>query len=155
MKPKTYILNAAQIAAKLDRLSYEIIEKSGVGVPLHLLSTNANGALLARIIKNKIARIDATKLLTCFDSIESCKEKPIYPSTDLLLIDDVCNTGKTLYQTLVAIDASAYTTIQCAVLIDRKHKNYPIQCDYVGLVLSTTLQDYVYVDMLNMTAWLE
>ena len=37
--------------------------------------------------------------------------------------------------------------VQVAVLVDRKHKSFPIHVDYVGLSLATTLKENIQVDI--------
>ena len=63
----------------------------------------------------------------------------------LILIDDVINSGKTMQYALMKLLEQPVRKVKTVSLVDRKHRRYPIRCDYVGLTLSTTLQDRVEV----------
>jgi pyrimidine operon attenuation protein/uracil phosphoribosyltransferase len=67
----------------------------------------------------------------------------------LILVDDVINSGKTMQYALVKFLERPTKTIRTVVLVDRKHRRYPVKADIVGMSLSTTLKDRVEVD-LNM-----
>jgi pyrimidine operon attenuation protein/uracil phosphoribosyltransferase len=59
----------------------------------------------------------------------------------------VANTGRTVFFALQPIIALNPKKVQVAVLVDRKHKHFPIAADYVGMSLSTTLQEHILVDL--------
>ena len=63
----------------------------------------------------------------------------------IILVDDVINSGKTMQYALVKFLEHPTKTIRTAVLVDRKHRRYPVKADIVGLSLSTTLKDRVEV----------
>lgn len=65
----------------------------------------------------------------------------------LIVVDDVANSGKTLTYALKPFLNYFPDKIQTLVLVDRTHKAFPIQPDYVGFSLSTTLQDYIDVEV--------
>jgi len=65
----------------------------------------------------------------------------------VIVCDDVANTGQTLLYAMKPFLDFAPKKIQIAVLIDRKHKAYPISADYVGLSLSTTMAEHITVEM--------
>ena len=64
----------------------------------------------------------------------------------IVLVDDVINSGKTLQYALVKFLEQPTKAIKTVVLVDRKHRRYPVKANFVGLSLSTTLQDRVEVD---------
>jgi pyrimidine operon attenuation protein/uracil phosphoribosyltransferase len=73
------------------------------------------------------------------------------PATDVtnknvILVDDVANTGKTILYALKPFLASRPARIQTLVLVERSHKLFPIQTDYAGLSLATTLQEHISVE---------
>jgi pyrimidine operon attenuation protein/uracil phosphoribosyltransferase len=157
MKPKSYILNATQIAAKLDRLAYEIVEKNSTAAAILLVSINENGAIIAEQLYQRIQKITTTLSAKCHTfNPEINGFLQANKGANLILIDDVCNTGRSLFNALKSMDTTGIEVIKCAVLIDRQHKNFPINCDYVGLTISTTIQEYIYVNMQGeQAAWLE
>ena len=65
----------------------------------------------------------------------------------VILVDDVLNSGKTLvYATKFLLDYNV-KGLQTVCLVDRKHRKFPIRADYVGLTLSTTLQEHIAVEL--------
>ena len=62
-----------------------------------------------------------------------------------MLVDDVANSGKTLLYAIRPLLELQPNNIQITVLVDRKHKNYPIAPDIIGHSVSTTLQDAILV----------
>src|SRR5690606_35574144 len=67
----------------------------------------------------------------------------------VVLVDDVANSGKTLLYGLKPILDCKPTKIMICVLVDRKHKNFPIIPDIIGHSVSTTLQDNIIVTYNN------
>ena len=64
----------------------------------------------------------------------------------ILLVDDVANTGRTLFYALAPLQTVLPSKIEVAVLVDRRHKAWPIYVTYSGLVLSTTIGDNILVN---------
>ena len=62
------------------------------------------------------------------------------------LIDDVLNSGRTLIYATRYILESNLKYLTTVVLVDRKHRKFPIKANFVGLTLSTTLQEHISVD---------
>ena len=68
------------------------------------------------------------------------------PGRTVILVDDVLFTGRTVRAALDAlIDYGRPRSVQLAVLVDRGHRELPIQADYVGLRVETTRQESVRV----------
>ena len=76
-------------------------------------------------------------------NIEEARLKKGY----IILVDDVINSGKTLQYALVKFLEQPTKAIKTVVLVDRKHRRYPIKANFVGISLSTTLQDRIEVDL--------
>ena len=66
-------------------------------------------------------------------------------NSHVIVTDDVANTGRTLFFACQPFLSHLPSTIEAAVLVDRKHKAYPIQVDFVGLSLATTLKEHIDV----------
>ena len=64
----------------------------------------------------------------------------------LIVADDVGNTGRTLFYALAVFTAMQPKKIKTAVLVERQHKRFPVASDFVGLSLSTTLQEKIVVE---------
>jgi len=65
----------------------------------------------------------------------------------VILVDDVINSGRTMQYGLMKLLEHPLDRIKTVALVDRKHRKYPIRCNYVGLTLSTTLQDRIEVEL--------
>ncbi len=108
---------------------------------------------LIRLLK-KIAPIK-TKLIEIKINKENPAEKEIkIDLTDkdlknkvIILVDDVLNSGKTLIFGAKPFLITPVKRLTTAVLVDRGHNRYPIKADFVGLSLSTTLQEHISVEL--------
>ncbi len=61
----------------------------------------------------------------------------------IIIVDDVANSGRTLFFAMKPLMEILPKRVEVAVLIERTHKAFPIKCDYVGLALATTLLEDV------------
>ena len=71
----------------------------------------------------------------------------------VIIVDDVANTGRTIYYALKPLLDVLPKKVEVAVLVDRKHKSFPIQADYVGLSLATTLKESIEVKIREVDEW--
>ena len=150
------ILTNQQIEQKINRIAHEIIENSSDFPVLYLAGVSGNGMHLAQLLAELISKF-AQKQMFCFE-IRLDKDEPLkHPITTdfklddlqhgfVVLIDDVVNSGKTMQYALTKLLSVDCRMIKTAALVDRVHRRYPIRCDYVGMTLSTTLQERVEVD---------
>lgn len=154
---KTIILTQKDIARKLERIAYEIYEENYEEKELYLIGIKRRGSALARKIKSILERISdlELKLLTVNlnkanpveEDIELNKEIKKMDGKVAIVIDDVANTGRTLCYAIKPMLEHLPKKIQVAVLVDRQHKLFPICADYVGITLSTTLQEHITFEM--------
>lgn len=150
----TLVLNDRQINQKLQRIAYEILENNSEDDALYLVGIKGNGYLIAQelfeILKPiteqeiKVAEVSVNKQDPLSEPIRLSVSSEELQGT-LILIDDVINSGKTMQYALMKLLEQPVRKIKTVSLVDRKHRRYPIRCDYVGLTLSTTLQDRVEV----------
>jgi pyrimidine operon attenuation protein/uracil phosphoribosyltransferase len=75
-----------------------------------------------------------------------CDERFLEHKT-IVVVDDVLNTGRTFAYSLSPFLSIPVKRIQVAVMVDRNYRRFPILADYVGYQLSTTLSDYVSVEL--------
>ena len=73
--------------------------------------------------------------LDCEESAENC---------NVVLVDDVLNSGKTLMYATLPILAQNPARLQTAILANRDHTSFPIKADFVGISLATTLQEHIH-----------
>lgn len=149
------LLNAEEIERKIKRISYEILENNFNEEKIIIIGINQNGYSFAEKIKACLESIDDIKTIlsriqlnplaplstpiTCDLSLEKLQNQTV------ILIDDVANTGRTLFYGLKPLLEILPKKLEIAVLIDRKHKSFPVQPDYVGLSLHTTLQNNIKI----------
>jgi pyrimidine operon attenuation protein / uracil phosphoribosyltransferase len=150
---KKYILDRAAIAAKIERLAYEVAEQNA-GVPsLVLAGIATNGVVIARKLEEKLKGILPSTIT--ISTISLNKKAPdavtITPEQDLngatiIIIDDVSMTGRTMMYALKPLLQFYPEKIQTLVLVERQQKLFPMHSDYVGLHISTTLEDMIIVE---------
>ncbi|MBX2903271.1 MAG: phosphoribosyltransferase [Chitinophagales bacterium] len=154
---RTQILDSEAIAQKVRRMAYEIVEDCYEDKELVLVGIEPNGYEFARLLKSEIEKIqgqtvvlhslaidkeqpDVQAVKTSFAQGEKLKNKT------LIVADDVGNTGRTLFYALAVFTAMQPKKIKTAVLVERQHKRFPVASDFVGLSLSTTLQEKIVVE---------
>ncbi len=154
------ILNHRQIQQKIKRIAYEIYERNFEEQELILIGINQRGMEVARLILEELLKI-ADGLMITVSRVQLSPQNPLM--NDILLempiqelegktivvVDDVANTGKTLFYAMRPMMAVLPKKIETAVLVDRMHKSFPIRTDYVGLSLATTIAEHIFVDIID------
>ena len=153
---KNYILTRQVAEKKLRRLAYEILERNGEEKELILAGIRVNGSAIARAIQHLLKEITGGRLAIRLITIALDKVRPgvvtlseTLPFDDqvIIVIDDVAMSGKTLLYAMKPFLDAHPRKIESLVLVGRTHKTFPVQPDYVGLSLSTTLQEHIYVEV--------
>lgn len=154
---KTLILNSKQIQQKINRIAYEIYENNYKEKEIIVAGIADNGYILAKRIADVLSKISPIKAKLI--EIKINKTNPIESPTKILLtekelkdkviilVDDVLNSGKTLIFGARGFLTTPVKRLTTAVLVDRGHNRYPIKADFVGLSLSTTLQEHITVEI--------
>jgi pyrimidine operon attenuation protein/uracil phosphoribosyltransferase len=148
----------------LTRLAYEIIERNRGAETIELVGIRRRGAALASWLAAEIGRIQSRELVvheldvsmyrddrsSVGDGVDSSDIRTDVTDRDVVLVDDVLFTGRTAR---AALDALVHygrpRSIQLVVLVDRGHREYPIQPDYVGRFLPTKHKERIFVDVLG------
>ncbi len=150
---KKYILNAAQIDFKIRRMALEILERNQECAHLILAGIAPHGLVLAARLLETLSTAFGGKIDVI--SVKMDKKNPVHIELDqdpgmegatVVLIDDVANSGKTLTYALKPFLNGMPAKIQTCVLVERTHKKFPVQADYVGHSLATTIQEYIEVE---------
>ena len=155
-KSSSLILDNESVNKKIDRITHQIIEENFNEKELIIIGISKNGFLLAEKITkllnqlNKSLKVELTELHInknnpLKNSIEikpnlSCENKKV------ILIDDVLNSGRTLMHAAAYVINLGIKKMNTIVLVDRRHRLFPIKADWVGLTLSTTIQEHIRVD---------
>ena len=151
---KTLILNNIEASQKIKRIAYQIVEKYFLEKKITFIGISSKGFLLAKKIKKDFSSISAIDISLV--ELKVNKKNPLDPITlnpqldisgqTVILIDDVLNSGRTLMHAASLITQSGVKQLNTIVLIDRRHRKFPIRADWVGLTLSTTLQEHINVE---------
>ena len=164
---KNYILTQQVAEKKLRRMAYEILEHNAGESQLILAGIRDNGSAIARTIQRLLHEITDGRLAVKIIDISLDKRKPrevilseSLPFDDkvIIVVDDVASSGKTLLYAMKPFLDAHPRKIECLVLVGRTHKAFPVHPDYIGLSLSTTLQEHIYVEVDGEDvkgAWLE
>jgi len=164
MDIKAKIIDSLGLDRTITRLAHEIIEHNKGSENIVLLGMRTRGEFLAKRIQSKINLIEGTKpnlgtLDTTLyrDDFRIRLKQPEVSVTDIsfdlsgkdvILIDDVLYTGRTVRAALDAImDLGRPNTIQFCVLVDRGHREMPITADYIGKNIPTSINEEVKVKM--------
>ena len=150
---KNYILDQATAAKKLRRMAYEILENNTGETQLVLAGIRNSGTVMARhiqILLREISDISTDLFTVTLDKhlpaeVVLSKEGQ-FDDKVIIVIDDVAMSGKTLLYAMKPFLAFHPKKIQTLVLVERSHKAFPVKPDYVGLSISTTLQEHIYVE---------
>lgn len=150
---RTYILDKESVKRKLRRMALEVAEQNSAERELLIAGIVGNGMLVAQIIADELKRIIPLNVTVV--TIRLDKKNPIEVSIEpqiavqdkvIIIADDVINTGKTMFYSLKPFLQAYPKKLQTLVLVERSHKLFPIQTDYTGLTIATTLQEHIAVE---------
>ncbi|MGD1847404.1 MAG: phosphoribosyltransferase family protein [Salibacteraceae bacterium] len=152
----TLILNHRQIEQKILRIATEIYENNYQESEIHLVGIADRGYVLAERISRALAAesqqtIHLHKLHIADEfPFEGRWETPEKVAGALeqkvvILVDDVLNSGTTLIYGTRFLLQHPLKQLITTVLVNRRHRLYPVRADYVGLTLATTLQEHISV----------
>ncbi|HEX9512137.1 MAG TPA: phosphoribosyltransferase family protein [Puia sp.] len=164
---KKYILTQQVAEKKLRRMAYEILENNPGEQKIILAGIRDNGSVIAGYIRSLLLEIAGQQLSIELISISLDKRNPreitlsqslSFDDQVIIVVDDVASSGKTLLYAMKPFLEFHPRKIESLVLVGRTHKAFPVQPDYTGLSLSTTLQEHIYVEVEGdrvKGAWLE
>src|ERR1700681_1404795 len=146
---KSQLMTATEIDRTLQRLAHEIVEKSGGTANLALIGIRRRGVPLAQRIVRAMRGIDGVDVpvwtldITLYrGDLSKVAPQPVLHSSeipfavddkDLILVDDVLFTGRTARAAMNGLfDQGRPQRVRLAVLIDRGHRELPIEASFVG-----------------------
>jgi pyrimidine operon attenuation protein/uracil phosphoribosyltransferase len=164
LRQKSQLMSASEIERTLVRLAYEIVEKNGGIAGLGLIGIRRRGVPLAERLGKIIARIEnadvpvGTLDITFYrDDLSTLGPKPVVQDGDIgfpiedkniVLIDDVLFTGRTVRAALDALFSHGRPRrVQLCVLIDRGHRELPVEASFVGRVVQTSMNEVIEVKL--------
>ena len=166
LRHRRTLLEADGIRRALRRMAREIIESTGGVERLAIVGIHTGGVHLARRLTQMIAEDEGARPaegmidITLYrDDVLMGLPQPVVGRTempfdvqglDLLLVDDVLYTGRTVRAALDAIvDYGRPARVRLAVLADRGHRELPIQADIVGVRATTDRTESVKVELVE------
>ncbi len=164
LREKGRLLSASEIERTLVRLAHEIVERNHGAGNLGLVGIKRRGVplaqRLARIIRSiENQPVDTGVLDISFyrDDLSTRDSRPVVEQgevgfsiegRDIILIDDVLFTGRTIRAALDALfDHGRPKSVQLLVLIDRGHRELPIEAKYIGRVVPTSRREIIEVKL--------
>src|SRR6202162_4833489 len=159
---KSHLMAAAEIDRTLQRLAHQIVEKSGGTKNLALIGIRRRGVPLAKRIAQAMRGIDGVEVsvgaldITLYrDDLSKVAPQAVLQSSDisfavdamdLVLVDDVLYTGRTIRAAMNGLfDLGRPKRVSLCVLIDRGHREMPIEAQYVGRNIQTSDTEIIEV----------
>jgi len=154
-REKAQLMSASEIDRTLVRLAHEILEKTQDLDQLAFIGIRRRGVPLAQRLAKKIEALEKRKIPVGIldiklyrDDLTTVDIKPVVSATeipfsvqgkDIILTDDVLYTGRTIRAALDALfDHGRPARVQLLALIDRGHRELPIEARFIGRVVQTT-----------------
>src|SRR5579864_2533553 len=161
-REKAQIMSASEIDRTLIRLAHEILEKTRDLDQLAFIGIRRRGVPIAQRLAKKIESLENRKIPVGIldinlyrDDLTTVDIKPVVSSTeiafsvqgkDIILMDDVLYTGRTIRAALDALfDHGRPARVHLLVLIDRGHRELPIEAQFVGRNVQTTDEEIIEV----------
>src|SRR5579864_4791871 len=161
-REKSQLMSGSEIDRTLVRLAHEILERTEDLDKLAFVGIRRRGAPLAQRLAQKIESLERRKIpvgildITLYrDDLTTVSHQPVLNATDIpfpvtgkdvILMDDVLYTGRTIRAALDALfDHGRPARVQLLVLIDRGHRELPIEAQYVGRMVQTTATEIIEV----------
>ena len=158
---KTIVMDGDGIERSLTRIAHEILEKNKGADNIAIVGIVTRGDLLAKRLVERIEEIEGVRVplgkldISFYRDDFASRLSPEVHSTDILfdvdgrdivLVDDVLYTGRTIRAALDALmDIGRPETVQLAVLVDRGHRQLPIRADFVGKNVPSAANENVRV----------
>ena len=153
----TKIADAEKVYQKIKRIAFEIAEDNydETEIVLAGICKATEGYVFAELLYKELSKISKAHIL--LTHIELDKNDPGNSVVELnlteeeidnkiiIVVDDVANTGRTILYAIKTLLSYSPKKIRNAVLVERKHKLFPVSPDYVGLSLSTTIHEHIKV----------
>jgi pyrimidine operon attenuation protein/uracil phosphoribosyltransferase len=159
--PETILLNHSEIQQKISRMSFELLERNIEAKSIVFIGIGNNGSALAELLVLETKQHTKQNIHSGSINLnaQSHKNTPVIElenisllnKSSVVLVDDVMNSGKTFMWACAHLIQYPIDKLITAVLVERKHRTFPIKADVVGLKLSTTLQEHVYVQLKDKT----
>lgn len=167
IQTKAQLMTASEIDRTLVRLAHEVIDKKDVSERLAVIGIHRRGAVLGERLSDKISQLSRHKVacgsldINLYrDDLSTVADHPIVSGgeipfaiddLDVILVDDVLYTGRTAQSALCSLLArGSPRTIQLCTLIDRGHRELPIEGRFVGKYVDTSISEIIEVKLASI-----
>ncbi|HAQ70808.1 MAG TPA: hypothetical protein DCR48_07525 [Flavobacteriales bacterium] len=144
---KTIILDHTRIERTVKRIAFQILEHCHEDTEITLIGVKPRGVWVAKQIESALSEISEFKVSFGEIEVENLGDlnslESIITGKSIILIDDVIKSGETMMIAASAIVNLKPKLLITACLVDRKHRRFPIQSDFTGLSLATTIQEHI------------
>src|ERR1700742_1184252 len=164
LREKGRLMSSSEIERTLVRLAHEIVERNNGSQNLGLVGIKRRGVPLAQRIARMIETIEKEPVHTRVLDISFLRDHPatrdVRPvvkkgelgfdvnGRDIILMDDVLYTGRTIRAALDALfDQGRPKSVRLLVLIDRGHRELPIEATFVGRTVPTSKREIIEVKL--------
>jgi len=164
LREKAQLMSASEIERTLIRVAHEIVEKNDGVEGLGLVGVRRRGVPLAERLSKVIGRIEDVRIpvgvldITFYrDDLSTLGPKPVVQQSEIgfsiqdkniVLVDDVLFTGRTVRAALDALFSHGRPRrVQLCVLIDRGHRELPIEATFVGRTVQTSMNEVIEVKL--------
>ena len=164
IREKAQLMSASEIDRTLVRLAHEVIEKSPDTEKMAFIGIRRRGVPLAQRLSSKMAQIENRTVPVGIldinhyrDDLSEAGPQPVVSATDIpfgvtgldiILVDDVLYTGRTTRAALDALfDQGRPRRVRLCVLIDRGHRELPVEARFVGKYVETTENEIIEVKL--------
>lgn len=164
LREKGRLMSASEIERTLVRLAHEIVERNNGASNIGLVGIKRRGVPLAQRVAKHIEAIEKQPIQTGVldisfyrDDLSTAGPRPIVEKAeigfdingrDIILMDDVLYTGRTIRAALDALfDHGRPKSVQLLVLIDRGHRELPIEARFIGRTVPTSRREIIEVKL--------
>jgi len=149
------MMDRNRVQRALERMAYQIAEDNRTGRDILLIGIEPRGAPVAGLLGSYLSEIYGREMPV--ERLDVEEENPAEPLSNFpvketypLVVDDVIFSGRTMFSAMNLIyEKLPVDEIHTAVLVDRGHRKFPVEAQFVGLELSTKLREHVSVSIEN------
>lgn len=164
LQQKAQLMSGSEIERTLVRLAHQILEKNGGVEGLGLVGIRRRGVPIAERLGRMIQQVEKVSVpvgaldITFYrDDLSTLGPKPVVQKGDIgfpiegkriVLVDDVLYTGRTTRAALDALFSHGRPSrVELLALIDRGHRELPVEATFIGRVVQTTANEVIEVKL--------
>lgn len=154
---KMVLMDQQRIERTLKRMAHQVVEDVGEGHDLHIVGIQHRGLIIAEQLAGMLSDIYGERLSCSSLDVKGTHEEEgssfdpssiAYDDSYILVVDDVIFSGSTMFQAFqMIVDDTLPQHLHCAVLIDRGHRQLPVESKYIGMSIPTKLNEHVALEV--------